>query len=118
MFYAINIEERIPRSHPIRKIKKLADDELEKMKDSFKKMYSSAGRPSIPPETFLKGYLLMILHSVRSKRLLCEMLGWNIMYQWFLDWNPEQKPFDHSSFSQNRDRLLGMKTQNGFLMKY
>jgi transposase len=106
MFYTINIEECIPQNHPIRKIKKLADDALGKMKHSFNTMYSSTGRPSIPPETLLKGCLLMILHSVRSERLFCETLGWNMMYQWFLDWSPEQKPFNHSTFSQNRDRLL------------
>jgi Transposase domain (DUF772) len=48
-------------------------------------MYSAIGRPSIPPERLLKSMVLMALYSVRSERLLCEQLGYNLLFRWFLD---------------------------------
>jgi IS5 family transposase len=69
-------------------------------------MYRATGRPSIPPEHLLKGLLLMALFSVRSERQFCEQLGYNLLYKWFLDLNIDDTPFDHSTFSRNRERLL------------
>ena len=48
-------------------------------------MYSTLGRPSIPPERLLKASLLMALHTLRSERLLCEQLDYNFLFRWFLD---------------------------------
>jgi transposase len=106
MFLTVNVEERIAEDHPIRKIKDIADKALQKLNPEFTSIYSTTGRPSIPPEVLLKSAILMIIHSIRSERLFCETLGWNLMYQWFLDWNYEKTPFDHSTFSQNKERLL------------
>ena len=50
--------------------------------------------------------LLIALHSIRSDRLFCEVLGYNILYRWFLDMDLEEAAFDHSSFSKNRARLI------------
>jgi transposase len=69
-------------------------------------MYSDTGRPSIPPERLLKSLLLIALYSVRSDRLFCETLDYNILFRWFLDMNLEEASFDASSFSKNRERLL------------
>jgi transposase len=48
-------------------------------------MYSSVGRPSIPPERLLKSSILMALYSVRSARTFCEQLDYNLLIRWFLD---------------------------------
>ena len=69
-------------------------------------MYSATGRPSIPPERLLKASLLMALYTVRSERLLCEQLDYNLLFRWFLDMELDEASFDHSSFSANRQRLL------------
>jgi len=99
-------ESVVPKDHPIRRIKKLADAALVRLSPTFDAMYSSEGRPSIPPERLLKGSLLIALFSVRSERLFCEQLGYNLLYRWFLDMDMAEAPFDHSTFSRNRDRLL------------
>ncbi len=44
-------EERIPQDHPIRRIKKLADEALREMSPLFDAMYEEGGRVSVPPET-------------------------------------------------------------------
>ncbi len=47
-------------------------------------MYSNIGRPSIPPESLLKATLLMALFSVRSDRMFCDQLDYNLLFRWFL----------------------------------
>jgi transposase len=69
-------------------------------------MYSEVRRPSIPPERLLKASLLMALYTVRSERMFCEQLDYNLLFRWFLDLNWDEPSFDHSSFSRNRARLL------------
>ena len=99
-------EERVPKDHPLRAVKVLADEALQELSPVFDGMYSKRGRHSIPPERLLKATLLMALHSVRSERLFCEQLDYNLLYRWFLDMNLEERSFDHSTFSFNRERLM------------
>lgn len=106
LFSYVSAEERIPKDHPLRSIKAHADAILRSMNARFEAMYEDGGRPSIPPERLLKATLLIALHSIRSDRLFCEMLGYNILYRWFLDMDLEEAAFDHSSFSKNRARLI------------
>jgi transposase len=99
-------EQCVPAAHPLRRIKQLADAALRAIAPALEEMYSALGRPSIPPERLLKGSLLMALYTVRSERMLCEQLGYNFLFRYFLDLNMVEEPFDHSSFSRNRARLL------------
>lgn len=66
------------------------------------------GGPSIPPEKLLKARVLIALYSVRSQRLFCEQLGYNLLWLWFLDREFSQGSFDHSVFSQNYERVLSV----------
>jgi transposase len=102
----VSAEERVPADHPLRAIKGYADAALKDLSVTFNLMYSEVGRPSIPPERLLKAQLLIALYSVRSDRLFCEMLDYNILFRWFLDLGMDEPGFDASTFSKNRDRLL------------
>jgi transposase len=106
MLCLINVEERVPKDHPLRPIKKLADEALKRLSRSFDRMYSSRGRPSIAPERLLKGMLLMAFYGIRSEVQLCEQLQYNMLFRWFLDMDMMEVPFDHCAFSDNRERLL------------
>lgn len=66
----------------------------------------ASGRPSVPPERLLKALLLQILFSIRSERLLVESLDYNLLYRWFVGLGIDDRLWDHSTFSQNRDRLF------------
>lgn len=92
-------EQRVPRDHPLRVVKRQADEVLRGLSRTFDEMYATTGRPSIP-------MVLMALYSMRSDRLFCESLDYNILFRWFLDMNLEERSFDHSTFSKNRDRLI------------
>jgi transposase len=98
--------DRVAREHPLRRVKELADAALTQLSPLFDEMYSGIGRPSIPPERLLKASLLMALYTVRSERLFCEQLDYNLLFRWFLDMDVTAPSFDHSTFSRNRTRLL------------
>ena len=106
MWAFVSIEERIPIEHPLRRIKKLADQQLVKLSGVFNRMYSQVGRPSVAPERVLKSLLLMALYSVRSERQLCEQLRYNLLFRWFLEMELGEESFDATVFSKNRERLL------------
>ena len=106
MLSVLTPERRVPPSHPLRAVKKLADAALAELSPTFSAMYSAVGRPSIPPERLLKASLLMALYTVRSERLFCEQLDYNLLYRWFLNMDQDELSFDHSTFSFNRERLL------------
>lgn len=73
---------------------------------SFQSDASKTGRPSIPPERLLKAALLIAFYTVRSERLSCEQLNYDLPLLWFLDMGLDQPSFDHSSFARNRARLV------------
>ena len=45
----VSIEERIPASDPLRRIRKLADPALYRLNPTFCALYAAEGRPSVPP---------------------------------------------------------------------
>src|SRR6202047_5528090 len=106
MLMVLNLEQRVPQDHPLRRIKQLAETVLQGLSPSFDRMYSATGRPTTPPERLLKASLLIVLYTVRSERLLCEQLDYNLLFRWFLEMELDEASFDHSSFSANRKRLL------------
>ena len=106
MLAFIDLETRVPATHPLRTIKHLADQALAALSPVFDAMYSDLGRPSIPPERLLKASLLIALYTVRSERAFCEELTYNLLYRWFLDMNLLEPSFDATTFTKNRERLL------------
>ena len=105
LFSYFSPEERVPSGHPLRSIKAYTETALKQIRPLLDGMYSEIGRPSIPPERLLKAQLLIALYSVRSDRLFCEQLDYNILFRWFLDMSVQEASFDASTFSKNRERL-------------
>jgi len=110
-----SVGERIPASHPVRRIKALADRALIRLSGVFETMYAQTGRPSVPPERLLKSQLLIALYSVRSDRQFCEQLDYNLLFRWFLDMELDEESFDASTFSRNRERLIQHEVAERFL---
>ncbi len=106
MFSYFSPETRVPATHPLRAIKRDADAVLGSLSGELDELYAEAGRPSIAPERLLKASLLIALYSVRSDRMLCEMLDYNILFRWFLDMSLEERGLDQSNFSRLRERLV------------
>jgi transposase len=91
----------------LRKIRAVVDEALAPMLRAYESSYSPGGDYGVPPEVLIRAKLLQALFSIRSERALCEQIEWNAAYRWFvgLDW--DDKVFDHSTISANRDRLFG-----------
>src|SRR5215470_16684627 len=117
MLMVMDVEQRIPQEHPLRRIKQVTDRVLKNLSPIFDQMYSSVGRPSVPPERLLKASLLMALYTIRSERLFCEQLDYNLLFRWFLDIELDELSFDHSSFTTNRGRLLKREVAGEFFRR-
>jgi transposase len=115
LFYSFCTESLIPEDHPLRPIKRMVEESLKALDDRFAKMYSSFGRPSIPPERLLKGLLLQVLFTIRSERALMEHIRFNLLYRWFVGLDLQDPVWDPSTFSKNRDRLIKADIAVGFL---
>ena len=102
MFSYITLEQRIPADHPARQIRALADRALAALDGDLDRLYSSTGRPSIPPEQLL----LMILYSVRSETQLIEQLRYNLLFRWFVGLEMDDAVWLPTVFSKNRERLI------------
>jgi len=105
MFYAIDLDERIPANHPLRPIKAEVDRQLAALYPQFEAAYSKTGRPSVPPEQLLKALLLQCLFSVPSEARLVERIDLDLLFRWFLNMDPAEDVFDATAFTHNRERL-------------
>jgi transposase len=106
MFSYVTPEARVRADHPLRPIRRMTDAALQRLSPRFDRLYSTTGRPSIPPEKLLRALLLQMLYSVRSERLLMEELDYNILYRWFVGLSLDDAVWDATTFTKNRDRLL------------
>lgn len=68
LFSYVSLEARVPKRHPVRKMRKLVDSALTNLDELFDEIYACDGRPSIPPERLIRASLLQVLYSIRSER--------------------------------------------------
>ena len=106
MLAFIDLEARVPVDHPLRTIRRLAEEALAGLSPVFDQIYAAGGRPSVPPERLLKASLLIALYSVRSERAFCEQLDYNLLFRWFLQMDLVEPSFDATTFTKNRARFL------------
>jgi transposase len=106
-FSCVDLEARVGKDHPLRTIRGLVNEAMSALASDFSAMYSRMGRPSIPPENLLRAMLLQAFYSIRSERLLMERLEFGLLFRWFVGIGVDDAAWDHSTFSKNRDRLLG-----------
>jgi transposase len=106
VFSYLSPEERVPADHPLRAIRRMTDAIFDRLSPKFDRLYSTMGRPSIPPEKLLRALLLQGLYTVRSERLLMEQLHYNLLFRWFVGLSMDDPVWDATTFTKNRDRLL------------
>src|SRR5574338_475930 len=106
MFSYLSPEERVPATHPLRPIRQYVDTALTALSPQLERLYARMGRPSIAPEKLLRALLLQVLYSVRSERLLMEELDYNLLFRWFVCLNMDDRVWDPTTFTKNRERLL------------
>ena len=114
MFSYISPEQRVPQDHPLRAIRVIVDRSLAEMDSHFSTMYSTYGRPSIPPEYLLRVLLVQALYSVRSERQLIEQINYNPLFPCFAGIGIDDAIWVPTVFTMNRKRLLGHVTVQRF----
>src|SRR6266487_5610926 len=106
MWSYVPLEHRIPSDHPLRPLRAMVETILGELSPQFDQLYSKVGRPSIPPERLLRALLLQVLYSIRSERMLMEQLDYNLLFRWFVGLTMDDRIWDPTVFTKNRDRLL------------
>jgi transposase len=115
LFSYVDIEARIAANHPLRAMRRLTNAALAELDARFSALYQGIGRPSIAPERLLRAVLLQLLYSLRSERQLVERLEFDLLFRWFVGLSIDEKAFDATTFSKNRDRLLTHEIAQEFL---
>ncbi len=115
LFSFVDLEARVPKRHPLRKIRQIVNDALAALNGEFSKLYASEGRPSIAPEKLLRASLLQAFFSVRSERQLMEQLDFNLLFRWFVGLGVDDPVWDATVFTKNRDRLLDAEVAAKFM---
>ena len=54
LFSYVDLEARVRRDHPLRAIRTMVNEALAALEREFAVLYSTIGRPSIPPEKLLR----------------------------------------------------------------
>jgi transposase len=100
--YHVQLETRVRKDHPLRKIKELIDFDF--IYSEVKKTYGDNGNVSVPPPVILKLMLLLVFYNVRSERELMDTLPERLDWLWFLGTTIESSVPDHSVLSKARKR--------------
>jgi transposase len=117
LFSYISPETLVPEDHPLRRIRALVREVLKQLTWSLGRLYASEGRPSIPPEQLLSALLLQALYGIRSERQLMEQLNYNLLFRWFVGLAPDDKVWDATTFTKNRERLQSGEVLQKFMSK-
>lgn len=117
LFSYVSLEERVPKTHPARRLRLLVDGVLASMSAAFTERYSHTGRPSVAPEKLLRALLLQVVYTVRSERQLMEQLDYNLLFRWFVGLGIDDAVWDRTVFCANRDRLLSEDLAREFFQR-
>jgi transposase len=115
LFSYVDLEKRVPADHPLRVIREVVNATLLAMSVEFDALYSPFGRESIPPERLLRALLLQAFYTIRSERQLVERIDFDLLFRWFVGLGVDDPVWDATSFTKNRDRLLGGEVASRFL---
>jgi transposase len=114
LFSYVDLEERVPKNHPLRLIRGIVNEVLA-LDREFAELYAAEGRPSIAPERLLRALLLQAFYTIRSERQLMEQLHYNLLYRWFVGLGVDDPVWVPTVFTKNRDRLLEAEVARKFL---
>ena len=113
-YYGVNLEQRVRRDHPLRKIKEQVDFSF--VREQTAALDGINGNESVDPVVILKLMFLLFYDRIKSERELMRMLPERLDYLWFLGYGLEDAVPDHSVLSKAR-RRWGFKVFMDFFMR-
>ncbi len=102
LFYNFNLEKKVRKNHPLRKLKEILN--LDFMYGLLKDKYGYNGNVSVPPPVIMKMMILLFLYNVRSEREMMETIPERLDWLWFLGYDIDAEVPDHSILSKARKR--------------
>jgi transposase len=102
LFYAFNLQDRVPANHLLRRIDPFVTVALEDLHAELRPFYSDIGRPSVDPELMIRMLIVGYCYGIRSERRLCQEVDLNLAYRWFCRLDLDDPIPHHATFSVNR----------------
>src|SRR6266545_6057662 len=103
VLYRFSLEERVPPDHLLRRVAQAVDFAF--VRRLTERFYSHTGQPSVDPVVLLRMALLGYLYGIASERRLAAEIRLNLAYMWFLGYDLDEAPPDHSVLSKARRRF-------------
>lgn len=100
--YAVNLEERVRRDHPLLRVAALIDFKF--VREEVAHCYGSKGNVSVDPEVIMKMMFRLFFDDVASERELMKIIAERLDYLWFLGYGLDDEIPDHSVLSKARAR--------------
>ena len=101
--HEVNLEERVPPAHLLRRIAETVDFSF--VRRLTARFYSHTGQPGIDPEVLFKMALVGYLYGITSERRLAEELRLHLAFMWFVGYDLDERTPDHSVLSKARRRF-------------
>jgi transposase len=103
LYYSgFNLDERVPREHPLRRVARAVDFSL--VRREVASLYGRNGHESVDPTLLLKLLFLAFYENVRSERRLMADLPLRLDWLWFCGLDLDSPIPDHSVLSKARRR--------------
>lgn len=107
LFTIISVEDRVPRSHPLRAVREAAAAVVGDLRWKLDRLYPPGGKTVAAPEEVLRALLLWALYGIPSERRLMEELDYNLLYRWFVGLQIDDPMWSRQAFMDHRKRLAG-----------
>ena len=101
--HEVNLEERVPEDHLLRRVAEVVDFSF--VRRLTVRFYSHTGQPGIDPVVLFKMALLGYLYGITSERRLAEELRLHLAFMWFIGYDLDERTPDHSVLSKARRRF-------------
>jgi len=112
-YHGVSLERRVPKEHPLRKIKQLVDFDF--IRSQVTGLYGTNGNQSVDPPVILKLMFLLFYENIKSERALMRQLPLRLDWLWFCDYDLDEETPDHSVLSKARNRW-GTEVFESFFM--
>ena len=105
--YVDRSKRGVGKDHPLRTIRGVVNEALASLSSAFSALYvADKVAPRFRLEKLLRAMLLQVFYTIRSERQLMERLEFDLLFRWFVGMGVDDRAWDHSTFSKNRERLL------------
>lgn len=104
----LSIVDRVPATHPLRRVRALLDKALDSMSRDFDRRTPKAGVSRWSRSGWCgRWYRRCCTRSAPSGScILYEQLDYNLLFRRFVGLSMDDRICDHSTFTKNRDRLI------------